>query len=121
MPADLASPSPRTRCASRYASARITSRCRSASARLFSPSAAPVGYPLPLRFQAAVDGFAPLVGRADALQAHVDHADADALQILVDLLAHPRHDLLALARHHLVHAADAELVAQRAGDGLADA
>src|SRR6185369_14552519 len=80
-----------------------------------------VGDALPLRLHAPVDRFAHFLRQVDALQAHVDDADADALQVLIHLLAHARHDLLALARDDLVHAADAELVAQRAGHRLPDA
>src|SRR5690349_6808408 len=54
-----------------------------------------VGNALPLRLHAAVDRFAHFLRQVDALQAHVDHADADALEILVDLFPHARHDLVA--------------------------
>src|SRR5205814_3536458 len=80
-----------------------------------------VGDALALGFHPTVDRFAHFLRQVDALQAHVDDADADPLQVLVDLLAHARHDLLALARHDLVHAADAELVAPRPRDRLAHA
>src|SRR3546814_7921806 len=55
---------------------------------------------------------AHFLGQVDALQAHVDDLHADALQVLVDQLAHVVHEVVALARDHLVQRARAELLAQ---------
>lgn len=101
----------------------ITSRCRSASARIFSDSAAPVDRSSlatrgTLRLHAPVDRFTDLVGQIDPFQADVENLHADFLCILVGFLAHQLHDLVALAGHHVVHGAIAELGAKAVIDRL---
>src|SRR6185503_2707406 len=79
-----------------------------------------VGDALALRFHAAVDRLAHVLRQVDALQAYIDDLDADALQVLVDLLPHARHDVVALAGDDIVQDARAKFIAQNTSHGLLD-
>src|SRR6185312_9857407 len=66
---------------------------------------------------ALVHRFADLVRQVDALDAHVDHGDAEVLlRRGVGLLAHPLGDVLAAARDQVLQRARVELEAQRVLD-----
>ena len=75
----------------------------------------------PLGLHAPVHRLAHLRRQLDPLQAHVDDLHADPLRVVLELLAHHLHDLVALARNHLVNGALAELLAQRRVDRLIQA
>jgi hypothetical protein len=83
----------------------ITSRWRSASARIFSPSAAAlrtqlVGHLLALGLHAAVDRVGDVGDEVHALDAHVDDLDAEGLGLVGQAAAHVLHDLVALGGQH---------------------
>src|SRR6266853_1986712 len=68
---------------------------------------------LALRVHASIDGFAHFLRQLDALEPDVDDLHADLGDVVLHLFADDAHDVVALARHHVVHGALAELLAQR--------
>src|SRR5258708_29091172 len=68
---------------------------------------------LALRVHASIDGFAHLLRKLDALEPDVDDLHADLGDVVLHLFADDAHDVVALARHYVVHGALAELLAQR--------
>ncbi len=100
-----------------YASARMTTRWRSASARIFSDSACAeraqlVGDAAALGLHPRVDRPRHVGRQLDAAQPHVDDLDADRLGVGVGLLPRCRHDLVALAGDRLVHGALVEFLGE---------
>ncbi len=118
-------PRPCSFCASRYASARITSRWRSASARIFSDSADPVARrSLATRLRSDCirsNTRSEHLGReVDALEAHVDDLDAELLRVVVDLGANVLGDLVARSGDHVGDGALGDLVVQRVAQAARD-
>ena len=71
------------------------------------------GLLLAFGLHALVDRLAVLLRQVGAANAHVDHGDAVGLRLVVELLAHARHEVLALVAHHLRQRGLAEHAAQR--------
>ena len=70
------------------------------------------GLPLPFGLHALIDRLAVLFREVGAADAHVDHLDAVAVGLMVELLADPRHQRFALVTHHLDEGDLAEHAAQ---------
>ena len=108
----LRSPSPSPRVCSPFDCASAISTVTSRSARgadllraLGALGAELGGLALPLGLHALVDRLAVLLRQIGAPDAHVDDVDAVGLRLVVELLAHPRHQVLALSRTTCVNVA----------------
>ena len=101
-----ASPSPRVCSAFECASATSTVTSRSALARISCELLAALGaefgrLALALGLHALIDRLAVLLRQVGAPDPHVHHLDAEARASLVELIAHPRHQLGALVAHDM--------------------
>ena len=88
------------------ASATSTVTSRSALARISWPLLAALGaelgrFALPFGLHALIDRLAVLLRQVGAADAHVDDVNAERLRIVIELIAHLRHQLLALVAHHV--------------------
>ena len=84
---------------------------------------------LPFGLHAVIDRLAVLLRQVGAADAHVDDVNAERLRVMIELIAHLRHQLLALVAHDVGQRRLAEHAAQRrieqdgelrAGAGRAD-
>src|SRR3989338_1066371 len=98
----------------------MISRCRSASARIFSLSALPVARSsLATRLRSAsMRRYTDFQREIDTFQAYVQHLDANFARIGIRLGAQQLHDLVACAGHHFVDGALAEFLAHAGIDRL---
>ncbi len=71
------------------------------------------GLALPLGLHALVDRLAVLLRQIGPPDPHIDHLDAIAAGFMIELIANPRHQSLALVPHHLDEGDFAEHAAQR--------
>ena len=58
-------------------------------------------FALPLGLHALIDRLAVLLRQIDAADAHVDDVNAERLRIVIELIAHLRHQLLTLVAHRV--------------------
>ncbi len=69
--------------------------------------------PLTLGFHAFIDRLAVLLGQIGPTDAHIDDGDSECLRLVVELIAHTRHQLLTLIAHDLRQCRLAEHPPQR--------
>ena len=68
---------------------------------------------LPFGLHAVIDRLAVLLRQIGAANAHVDDLDAERLRVVIELIAHLSHELLASVAHHVGQRRRAEHAAQR--------